>query len=29
MKTVIHAHPTLSETVMEAIHDAYDEAIHV
>ncbi len=29
LKTVIHAHPTLSEAVMEAIHDAYDEAIHV
>ncbi|MFP4547761.1 MAG: dihydrolipoyl dehydrogenase [Fidelibacterota bacterium] len=29
LKNVIHAHPTLSETVIEAIHDAYDEAIHV
>ena len=29
LKNVIHAHPTLSEAVMEAIHDAYDEAIHV
>jgi len=29
LKTVIHAHPTLSETVIEAIHDAHDEAIHV
>ncbi|MBN2279056.1 MAG: dihydrolipoyl dehydrogenase [Candidatus Marinimicrobia bacterium] len=29
LKNVIHAHPTLSEAVMEAIHDAYGEAIHV
>ncbi len=29
LKNVIHAHPTLSETVIEAIHDAYDEAVHV
>ena len=24
----IHAHPTLSEAVMEAAHDVYQEAIH-
>ena len=29
VKSVIHAHPTLSEAVMEAIHDAWNEAIHV
>lgn len=29
LKNVIHAHPTLSEAVIEAIHAAYDEAIHV
>lgn len=28
LKTV-HAHPTLSETVMEAVAEAYDEAIHI
>lgn len=28
LKTV-HAHPTLSEAVMEAVGDAYDEAIHI
>ena len=27
LKTV-HAHPTLSEAIMEAVGDAYDEAIH-
>jgi dihydrolipoamide dehydrogenase len=25
----IHAHPTLSEAIMEAVGDAYDEAIHI
>jgi dihydrolipoamide dehydrogenase len=25
----IHAHPTLSEVIMEAVADAYDEAIHI
>ena len=25
----IHAHPTLSEAVMEAAADAYGEAIHI
>jgi dihydrolipoamide dehydrogenase len=28
LKTV-HAHPTLSEAIMEAVGDAYDEAIHI
>jgi len=28
LKNSIHAHPTLSEAVIEAIHDAYGEAIH-
>ncbi|RKY51980.1 MAG: dihydrolipoyl dehydrogenase, partial [Candidatus Neomarinimicrobiota bacterium] len=28
LKNSIHAHPTLSEAVKEAIHDAYGEAIH-
>jgi dihydrolipoamide dehydrogenase len=28
MKTV-HAHPTFSEAIMEAVADAYDEAIHI
>ena len=28
LKTV-HAHPTLSEAMMEAVADAYDEAIHI
>ena len=28
LKTV-HAHPTLSEALMEAVGDAYDEAIHI
>lgn len=25
----VHAHPTLSEAIMEAVGDAYDEAIHI
>ena len=25
----IHPHPTLSEAIMEATADAYDEAIHI
>ena len=25
----MHAHPTLSEAIMEATGDAYDEAIHL
>lgn len=28
LRTVIHAHPTLAETLMEALHDAFGEAIH-
>ena len=28
LKTV-HAHPTLSEAIMEAVGAAYDEAIHI
>ncbi len=28
MLKTVHAHPTLSEAVMEAVGDAYDEAIH-
>lgn len=27
--TAVHPHPTMSEAVMEAVADAYDEAIHV
>ncbi len=29
MLKTVHAHPTLSEAVMEAVGDAYDEAIHI
>ena len=25
----IHPHPTMSEAVMEAVADAYDEVIHI
>ena len=25
----IHPHPTMSEAVMEAVADAYDEGIHI
>jgi len=25
----VHAHPTISETIMEAVADAYGEAIHI
>lgn len=28
LRNVVHAHPTLAETVMEALHDAFGEAIH-
>jgi dihydrolipoamide dehydrogenase len=28
LKTV-HPHPTMSEAVMEAVADAYDEVIHI
>ncbi len=26
---IIHAHPTLSEAMLEAAHDVYGEAIHI
>ena len=26
---VVHSHPTLSEAIMEAVHDVHGEAIHV
>jgi dihydrolipoamide dehydrogenase len=29
MLTTIHPHPTLSEAIMEATADAFDEAIHI
>ena len=29
LSRTIHAHPTLSEAMMEAAHDVYGEAIHI
>jgi dihydrolipoamide dehydrogenase len=29
MTHIIHAHPTLSEAMLEAAHDVYGEAIHI
>jgi dihydrolipoamide dehydrogenase len=26
---LIHAHPTLAEAIMEAVHDVHDQAIHM
>ena len=26
--SVIHAHPSLSEGIMEALHDVHDECVH-
>jgi len=28
LKDSIHAHPTLSEALIEAVHDAFGESVH-